>query len=194
MNEFSNDSGCQLEDVASYLDGEMGDAALYIFEGHLKTCASCATELRTQRQLLCTLNVAFSEPRSFDLPKNFARVVTAHAESDVSGMRNKRESRRALQLCAILALLAFTLLGAASGTLVLQPARSFLRIAGSLLDLAWRTFYDAGTGVSVIVRMVGRSVVLNPYGLGVFFALIFLVAIFLLPRLITNYHRAQIVE
>src|SRR5437762_10415304 len=98
MNEFSNDSRCELEDVATYLDGEMGETAQQTFEAHLKTCAGCASELRTQRQLLCTLDVAFSEPRSFDLPKNFARVVTTHAESDLSGMRNKGERRRALQL------------------------------------------------------------------------------------------------
>jgi hypothetical protein len=145
--------------------------------------------------LLCTLDVAFNESRSFDLPKNFARIVTAHAESNMSGMRRKGERRRALQMCAVLALVAFALLGAASGALVFQPARAFLRMALSLLDLGWRTLYDAGTGASVIVRMLGRAIVLGPYGMGVFFALVFLFAISLLPLLIINYHRrARIVE
>ena len=146
-----------------------------------------------QRQLLCTLDFAFSE-RSFELPRNFSRVVAAHAESDLGGMRKKSERRRALQLCALLALLAFALLGAASRALVFQPAQSFLRIAGSLLDLVGRALYDAGTGAAVIVRVVGRALILAPHGLGLILVLPFVIALALLPRLIVNYHRAQVIE
>lgn len=185
---------CRTDDVAAYLDGELDGAASEGFEAHLKTCARCATELRMQRQLLCTLDFAFSEP-SFELPRNFSRVVAAHAESDLSGMCKKSEVRRALQLCALLALLAFALLGAASRALVFQPARSSLRIAGSLLDLVGRALYDAGTGAAVIVRVVGRALILAPHGLGlILIVLPFVIALALLPRLIVNYHRAQVIE
>jgi hypothetical protein len=194
MDELSNDNRCQAEDVAAYIDGELGGSALESFEAHLRTCAQCAEELRLQRQLLCTLDAAFSGSRSFALPQNFTRVVAAHAESDMSGMHKKSERRRALQLCAILTLASFALLGAASRVLVFQPARSFLRVAGSLCELVWRTIYDGGTGIDVIVRMVGRAVLLSPYGLGLFLALAFLIAVSLLPRLIASYHRAQIIE
>jgi anti-sigma factor RsiW len=195
MNLSTNTyEGCRTEDVAAYLDGELGGSASESFEAHLKTCARCATELRMQRQLLCTLDLAFSEP-SFELPRNFSRVVAAHAESDLSGMRKKSERRRAFQLCAALALLSFALLGAASGALVFQPARSVLRLAGSLLDLVWRALYDAGTGAAVIVRVVGRALILAPHGLGlVLVVLPFVIALALLPRLIANYHRAQVIE
>jgi len=194
MNEFNDDHRCPGEEIAAYLDGELGEAALESFEAHLKTCPSCDRELRTQRQLLCTLEAAFGGSRSFDLPRDFTRVVAAHAESDVSGVRKKSERRRALQLCATLALASFALLGAASGALVFQPARSFLRVAGSLFELVWRTIYDGGTGIQVIVRMVGRAVLLNPNGLGFFLALAFLIAVSLLPPLIAADHRAQIIE
>ena len=194
MDDFTHNHECRSEDVAAYLDGELGSSASESFEAHLKTCARCATELRTQRQLLCTLDLAFSE-RSFELPRNFSRVVAAHAESDLSGMRKKSERRRAVQLCALLALLSFALLGAASRALVFQPARSFLRLAGSLLDLILRALYDAGTGVAVIVRIVGRALILAPHGLGlVLIVLPFLIALALLPRLIVNYHRARVIE
>src|SRR6266446_7464132 len=143
MDDFTHDHDCRTEDVAAYLDSELDGAAAESFEAHLKTCARCATELRMQRQLLCTLDFAFSEP-SFELPGNFSRVVAAHAESDLSGMRKKSERRRAVQLCALLALLSFALLGAASRTLVFDPVRSFLRVTGSLLNLLWQTVYDAG--------------------------------------------------
>jgi anti-sigma factor RsiW len=189
----SHDHECRTEDVAAYLDGELAAGASDSFEAHLKACARCASELRTQRQLLCTLDFVFSE-RSFELPRNFSRVVAAHAESDLSGMRKKSERRRAFQLCALLALLAFALLGAASSALVFQPARSFLRIAGSLFDLAGRALYDAGTGAAVIARVVGRALILAPHGSGLFLIIPFVIALALLPRLIANYHRAQVIE
>ena len=194
MDDFTHDHECRTEDVAAYLDGELDGASSESFEAHLKTCARCTTELRMQRQLLCTLDFAFSEPL-FELPRNFSRVVAAHAESDLSGMRKKSERRRALQLCALLALLAFALLGAASRALVFQPARSFLRIAGSLLDLAGRALYDAGTGAAVIGRVVSRALILAPHGLGLILIILpFLIALAVLPRLIINYHRARVIE
>ena len=186
--------GCQREDVAAYLDGELGGVALDTFEAHLKTCPDCTTELRGQRQLLCTLDFALNESGAFELPHNFARVVAAHAENDLSVMRKNSERRRAVQLCAILALVSFGLLGAASRTLVFDPVRSFLRVAGSLLGLLWQTIYDAATGIAVIVRVVGRATVLGPHGLWLFVGLFFLVSLSLLPFLIAKYHRAQIIE
>ena len=193
MNGLTTNHQC-IEDVAAYLDGELNDAALEVFEGHVKTCAGCAQELRTQRQLLCTLNRAFEESGAFELPQDFARLVATHAESDVTGLRGRGERRRAFKVCAVLALLSFALLGAASRATVFQPARSFLRVAESLFDLAWKTIYDAGTGASVIVRLVVRAIALSPYGLGLFLILAFIIAISLLPRLIASYHRAQIIE
>lgn len=185
---------CPLEDVGAYLDGELTGVSLETFEAHLKTCVDCAAELRAQRHLLCTLDVAFNESRPFELPRDFTRVVAAHAESDLSGMRQKGERRRALQLCAVLALLSFALLGAAARTLVFDPVRSFFRVAGSLLNLLWQTVYEAGTGIAVIVRVVGRAIVFGPHGVGLFLSLAFIISISLLPLLIARYHRAQIIE
>jgi hypothetical protein len=86
------------------------------------------------------------------------------------------------------------LLGAAARTLVFDPARSFIRVAGSLLGLLWQTVYDAGTGIAVIIRVVGRAAVLGPHSLWMFVALALIISLFLLPFLIAKYHRAQIIE
>ena len=123
MNLSDQENRCQLEDVAAYLDGELSGAALQDFEGHLQSCPDCATELRAQRQLLCTLDVAFNDSTSFRLPRDFTRVVTTHAESNLGGVRWKGERRRALQVCAVLALMSFALLGAAARALVLEPVQ-----------------------------------------------------------------------
>ena len=191
---INEQQGCQLEDVAAYLDGELDGSALQTFEAHLEACPDCVAELRGQRQLLCTLDFAFGEPRSFELPDNFSRVVAAHAENDLNGMRSKSERHRAVQLCAVLALVSFALLGAASRTLVFDPVRSFLRVAGSLLGLLWQAVYDAGTGIAVIIRVVGRAAVFSPSGWSWLVALALVISLTLLPLLIAKYHRAQIFE
>jgi hypothetical protein len=194
MNLSQQTNECQLEDVATYLDGELSGESLRDFESHLATCSDCATELRTQRQLLCTLDVAFNDSASFKLPHDFTRVVSAHAGGNLGGIRWKGERRRALQVCALLALVSFALLGAAARALVLEPAQSFLRLAGVSLDIAWRMIYDAGTGLAVIIRVLGRAIVFDPHGLGLAVLLGFIVSTSLLSLLIARYHRAQIIE
>jgi anti-sigma factor RsiW len=187
-------SKCDLEDVAAYLDGELTSAALDRFEQHAKACVACADELRMQRQLLCTLDVAFNDSHGFDLPNNFARVVTARAENDLSGMRNRRERRRAVQLCAVLALVAFGLLGAATRTVVLDPLRSFFRTTRVLSDFVWQAASQAASGALVVVRMIGRAALLTQTGSRFFLVLAFLLSISFLSLLIVKYHRAQIIE
>jgi anti-sigma factor RsiW len=192
MNDFSEK--CQLEDVAAYLDGELSEAGVTRFEEHLRSCLDCATELRAQRQLLCTLDVAFNGNRSFQLPHDFTRIVTARAESDLSGMRNKHERRRALKLCAVLALVSFALLGAAARTVVLDPLSALLRVSRTVLQLAWQAASEAVMSATVLVRVIVRAVLLDQNGLGLLMLVAFLIAISVLPFLLVKYHRAQTIE
>lgn len=193
MNDFS-ENGCQLEDVAAYLDGELDGAELNRFEVHLKTCNDCAAELRAQRQLLCTLDIAFNGTRSFNLPNNFARVVTARAESDLSGMRNKHERRRAAKLCVVLALISFALLGAATQTIVVDPVRSVFKATASLLELIWQASSEAAISIGVVGRVIARAVLLGQGGLGVFLLAFFVLSVSFLPLLLARYHSAQTIE
>jgi anti-sigma factor RsiW len=193
-DSFVDEAKCAREDVAAYLDGELEGAALENFEAHLKSCSDCAAELRNQRQLLCTLEVAFAPSRSFELPKNFAKVVTTHAENDLSGMRKRGERRRALQVCVVLGVASFALLGAAARALVFDPARAFFRATASLAGLIWQTLYEAGFGIATVVRVVGRAVIFAPHGLGYLLLFTFLFSISLLFFLIAKYHRKQIIE
>ena len=185
---------CPREEIAAYLDGELDGNAQNSFEAHAAKCADCAAELRSQRQLLCTLEAAFGTARHIRLPDNFTRVVAAHAENDMHGLRHKVERRRALQLCAALLLAAFMLLGAASNNLIFQPARAFIRITAGALDVLLRTVADGAEGVTIIARMIARTSVTGARGFGIPVALVFLIAISLLPRLIANYHRTEFIE
>ena len=188
------ESICDGENVAAYVDGELSGAVLEGFEQHLEACVTCADELRLQRQLLCTLDVAFNNQPGFDLPNNFARVVTARAENDLSGMRNRRERRRAIQICALLALVTFGLLGAATRTVVLEPLRSFFRTTRVLADLVWQAISQAASSALVVVRMMGRALLVTQTGSRFFLVFAFLLSISCLSLLIVKYHRAQIVE
>lgn len=191
---LSEHQNCPREEIAAYLDGELDSDMANSFEAHVERCADCAAELRSQRQLLCTLEAAFGTARHFELPENFTRVVAAHAENDMRGLRHKVERRRALQLCAALLFAAFLLLGAASNNLIFQPARAFLRITTSALEVLLRTIADAAEGMAIVARMIVRTTVAGPHGFGILIALVFLIAISLLPRLIASYHRTEFIE
>lgn len=193
MNDFS-ESKCLLEDVAAYLDGELNEAGVNRFEDHLRSCVDCATELRAQRQLLCTLDVAFNGTRSFQLPHNFTRIVTARAESDLRGMRNKHERRRALKLCAVLALVSFALLGAAARTIVFDPLSTMFRISRTVLQLAWHAASETVMTAAFLARVIMRAVLVGQNGLGLLMLVAFLIAVSVLPFLLVKYHRAQTIE
>jgi hypothetical protein len=160
------------------------------FEQHITECSACARELRAQRQLLCTLDVAFNNSGSFDLPQNFARVVTATAENDLSMIRHGRERKRALQLCVLLGLISFALLGAATRTIVLDPLRSIFRTARVLFDLLFQALSDAASAASILVRMIGRAQPASRLVL----TLGLIASLFCLSLLIARYRRAQIIE
>jgi predicted anti-sigma-YlaC factor YlaD len=189
-----HNSNCRSVEVAAYLDGELRDGALLAFEEHLKECRSCSEKLEEQRRLLCTLDMAFGEEKSMTLPVDFARVVTAHAQTDMSGVRAKGERGRALRLCLALTLFSFALLGSAAlNDSVLEPVRVFGRLAGAGFRFVWRAIYDAGTGLAVVMRIVGRFA-FESHPLGVLSYLFLAGALVLLLRLIRSYHRARAAE
>jgi hypothetical protein len=187
---------CQSEDVAAYLDGELNAQAAALFEQHLKCCAQCATELHEQRRLLCTLDFALGGETGDDLPLpgNFSQVITAHAQSDLSGLRTERaEHGRALRLCLLLAVGSFILLGgSAISEKVFKPLGLLIRHAGTILAFAWRALYDFGAGLAVIARAIGRHTIFESYRLAPLVFLLLVIAVVLLPRLISSYHRTHI--
>ena len=89
---------CQSENVAAqvaaYLDSQLDPSALDRFESHLETCQRCRAELSAQRQFLCELDSALSPLEELPIPEDFARIVSACAESDMRGVRQGGERRR----------------------------------------------------------------------------------------------------
>ncbi|HEX8142919.1 MAG TPA: zf-HC2 domain-containing protein [Pyrinomonadaceae bacterium] len=189
----ANSSACRNEEIAAYLDGELDASALFCFEQHVSECASCADQLREQKRLLCALDFALGDEGSLPSPPpNFARVVAAHAQSDMRGVRAHSEHKRALWMCALLSVVSALLIGgAALNESVLAPMQALTRPAAAIIALFWHTLYNAGAGLAVISR-VGGHLLFESRPLGLVGSLLLIAALALLPRLIISYHRTRI--
>lgn len=151
--------------------------------------------MAAERRLIRELDFALSSEPELEIPKNFAQIVAARAQSDMSGVREPRERRRALRLCATLALISFALLGgAALSESVFAPLRATWKGAAALFSFLGHALYDAGAGVAVISRGVGGHLLFGSRAFGLIVLLLLALALFMLPRLIVRYHRTRIVE
>ena len=178
---------CRTELIAAYIDGDLDLAAEESLEQHLNECATCADELRLQKMFVHELDSALSEGDELPVPRDFARVVAANAESDMRGARSSREHRLALRFCAILSLASFALLGVASSKAVIQSGKLIANNIFGLVGVLAKALYDAGVGFTVIVRVAAGAIVSDAFSVLVF--LVFLLALLLLLLLISSYHR-----
>ncbi|MDQ3651706.1 MAG: zf-HC2 domain-containing protein [Acidobacteriota bacterium] len=194
---------CQQTDVSAYIDGELDAASSVLFEDHIKSCVSCAATLTAQKRLLCLLDDVMSEPRrggteasmGRSLPKNFAKEVTARAQSDMSGVRQPREHKRALLLSVALAASAFALLGASSFGAAFAPAAALAGATGCVFSVAGRFATDAVSTLVVIVRAAGGYFLIDPLPVRSFTWLLLVAGVaLLLLRMIASYHRARASE
>jgi hypothetical protein len=186
---------CQSESVsaqvAAYLDGQLEITAASQFEEHIKACRPCSAELNAQRQFLCELDSVLSSPEELPIPKDFARVVSARAESDMRGVRTEGEGRRALLACLALGITAFALLGVTASESVLISVRLLGNKVMDIVTLLWSTLHDAFIGLMIVSRVVVQ--VFQPHSM--ITSLIALIALAFglvsLSHLIVSYHRRR---
>jgi hypothetical protein len=178
---------CRPDLIAAFIDGELEADLRVAFEQHVTECRACDNELRTQRILMCELDSVLAQPLELDVPQNFAKVVAAHAKSDMSGARSGRERRRAVTFCLLLAASSFALLGAAAGRSILVTTELLGAKVLGLSGLFAKAVYDAGAGLSVILRVAGGALMPDAFAVLVF--LLLLLAVLVLTILITAYHR-----
>lgn len=183
-------------ETAAYLDGELDAQADVRFKEHLAQCETCMQELNEQRRLLCALDFALDDRApGMALPRDFASIVAAKAEGDMSGLRSRTEHASAFRFCLILTAAAFTLLGGARVyASVSAPIKAFAKSTAVIFGFAWNALYDAGVGAAVIVRALSRHLIFESNPITLIALLCFGIAIAILPRLIGKYHRARITE
>ena len=190
--EISNNI-CQGEhlpaNVAAYLDGQLDIAAMDQFEAHVAGCQLCRVELNAQRQFLCELDSILSTPKELSIPEDFARIVSARAESDMRGVRTGGERRRALLFCLALGLAAFVLLGATAGASLLIGAALLTNKVLGVMSLLWTTLYDAAIGMTIVSRVIVKMFLPESPLTSLAALLVLVLAVASLSHLIISYHR-----
>lgn len=194
MNAIHDKLSCQSDHIAAYLDGELDAVGSALLEEHLTLCSACTAELGEQRSLLCTLESTFGRAASLPLPVDFARVVAARAESDMSGVRDRREHKLALRLCAGLAIAAFALLGVASSKVVLDFARRMISHVAGAFELGWTSLYDAVTGLAIISRVLSKGYIPGSLLAGFIAFLLLGLVLLIVSRLIANHQRTRLID
>lgn len=178
------------EHIAAYLDGELDADANAAFERHLKTCAACPSELAAQRRLLCVLDAAIrAGGQEMFLPRDFARTVTARAQTDMRGLRNNTEHRRAFLLCGALALVVFAFIGVTAFENVLSSAATIARLAFGAVSVVAQALLTMCAGVAVVLRVIGSYLLASSQTRGIFTLLMLAFAAVALLHLLFKYHR-----
>ncbi|MDQ3667732.1 MAG: zf-HC2 domain-containing protein [Acidobacteriota bacterium] len=178
----------QGEQIAAYLDGDVDASAGALFERHLLECRVCNAELNEQLLFMNELDATLTLAPDLRVPSNFAQIVAARAESDMSGVREGSEHRRAFRFCLILALASFALLGAAASKGVFFSGRTIANQIVGIFVLVWTTLYDAAVGLTVISRVISRGLIPESPFAGLA-ALLLALGVVVLSLLVSSYHR-----
>lgn len=175
--------------ISAYLDGQLDIAAIDQFEAHVAACQPCRAELNAQRQFLCELDSVLSTPKDLSIPKDFARIVSARATSDMRGVRTGGERRRALLVCLALGLAAFVLLGATAGSSLLVSAALVANKVLGVFSLLWTTLHDAVIGMTIVSRVIVRMFLPESPLTNLAALVVLVLAVASLSHLIISYHR-----
>ena len=184
---------CRPAEIAAYVDGELDSLAQLSLENHLEECGHCRDELRDHQSLICQLDAALIQGSEMEMPAGFSKFVAARASSDMSGMRSAVENRRALLICVLLGIAGFALVGVTLPSAGIARVRHLAEGVKALLNLIGNAVYDLMVSLSVIARVISRKFLFESRATAVALVIVG-VAVFLLSRLIVNYHRSSAAE
>lgn len=156
-------SDCGSVNLTAYIDGELDAIEEKNVGEHVALCPQCAEKLNEHKNFLNILNRSLDDGP--DLPADFARKIVARAESDVSGLRDKRESRRALMILGILTVFAFSIFFASGKIGILAEPVGIVDRTSALIGVVAQFIFSAGLTFSVIFKTVTQDV---PLGLTLF--------------------------
>ena len=182
---------CDQNLIGSYVDGELDADLTLLLEDHLKDCADCQFELRAHRLFVCELDSVLTKSGGIPVPADFSRRIAARATSDMSGVRTRSENRKALAICMILALSGFALLGATARSAVFVFTQKFVTKIFSLVEFIATAVYDAIVGLVVIFKVLSGRMQSGSSGP---LLVLLAVAVLVLSRLLSHYHRTGATE
>ena len=184
---------CETYLIAAYVDGELEEDRTRQFEEHLTACAPCRDELRAYRVLVCEIEAAWTGSADIPVPADFSRRVATRAISDMSGVRTRSENRKALVICVILLLTGFALIGSRARDGLFTLAQKFIATSFGIITFLAAALYDTVAALVVILRVLSRKVIIESSSLVPLLVLL-AVAVLILSRLISNYHRPGATE
>ena len=184
---------CKRDLVAAYVDGELDARSTALFEQHVETCAGCRAELQVHRRFVCELDAALTDGVEISVPAGFSRMVAAVAQTDMRGVRTRSENRKALVICLLLALGGFALIGATARDAIFALGERFVAASVSVVGFLSSIVYDTGAALVVIFGVLSRKLIVET-GSVVPLMVLLVVAILILTRLISNYHRTDATE
>jgi anti-sigma factor RsiW len=182
---------CDQNLIGAYVDGELDADLTLLLEDHLKDCADCQFELRAHRLFVCELDSVLTKSGGIPVPADFSRRIAARATSDMSGVRTRSENRKALAICMILALSGFALLGATARYAIFVFAQKFVTKIFSLIEFMATAVYDAVVGLIVIFKVLSGRIQSGSSGP---LLVLLAVAVLVLSRLLSHYHRTGATE
>lgn len=185
-----NTNICQREQIAAYVDGELDHNARSGLEAHIEECSNCAAELRAQRLFMCELDAVLANSGDHPVPSDFAQVVAAHAQSDMSGVRTPSEHRIALRFCILLLLSSLTLLGVGAAQFIFSGGYAVVVKVLGLATFLAKLSYATASSATIIARVMSRGFIIDTPFVGAFLLLLGL-AVLLLWRLLAGYHRTR---
>ncbi|HEU4432266.1 MAG TPA: zf-HC2 domain-containing protein [Pyrinomonadaceae bacterium] len=184
---------CKRDLVAAYVDGELDAGLTALFDQHVETCAACRAELRAHRMFVCELDAALSDSVEISVPAGFSRMVAAVATTDMRGVRTRSENRKAVVICLLLALGGFALIGATVREAIFALGERFVAGVVSISGFLSGVVYDAGAAVAVVFGVLSRKLIVESGSL-VPLLVVLVVAVLVLSRLISDYHRTGATE
>lgn len=184
---------CERDLSAAYVDGELDADLTLLFEEHLESCARCRAELQAHRLFVCELDAALTDAGEIPVPADFSKMVAARATTDMRGVRTRPEHRKALAICLALALGGFALIGATARDAIFAIGEQVVATAIGIGGFFSNVVYDAGATVAVVFGVLSRKLIVESGSL-IPLVLLLVVAVLILSRLISNYHRTGATE
>lgn len=181
---------CPREEIAAYIDGELSSREEMNLDLHLSNCKTCLDELNSQKKVSTTLEILLEDKADdFELPANFTKIITAKAESNVSGLRQPKERLSAFIIFAVLIALVIVGLGSRIDTIWF----AFEKIAGQILVVGgfiWHTILDIGKVFSVILRALSQHFIYSSVSALLLILIVFGMTALMLSKMVWRFNRS----
>lgn len=151
MEAFVGKSTCPVDEIASYIDGDLDLERESFMDAHFAECMACTEELNLQKQFLCSLESSLKKDSEVALPADFTRQIVANAESTVSGLRRPRERFNAVFICAGLMLFILFALGT-DATRLLSGVGAAFEASAAIANFFGHFVYDLFIGLTIVLR------------------------------------------